>query len=69
MNSNNVKFLLDMRMIKLECRDYGFNCNFVSEGNESSKVTEEFGKHTLEEHGIEYRKEVLMQFVLRKGRT
>lgn len=56
-------------MIKLECRDYGFNCDFVSEGNESSKVTEEFGKHTLEEHGIEYRKEVLMQFVLRKGRT
>lgn len=53
-------------MIKLTCRDYGFECEFVSEG-EVEKVLDEFGEHTLNEHGIEYSKEVLMQFILRKG--
>lgn len=53
-------------MIKLTCKDYGFECEFVSEG-EVEKVLDEFGKHTLEEHGIEYSKEALMQFILRKG--
>jgi len=53
-------------VIKLTCKDYGFECEFVSEG-EVEKVLDEFGKHTLEEHGIEYSKEALMQFILRKG--
>ena len=52
-------------MTKLRCADYGFECSFVSEG-ETESVIEEFGKHTEEEHGIEYSKEVLMQFILRK---
>jgi predicted small metal-binding protein len=53
--------------MKLICRDYGFDCDFVSEGKDVSIVLEEFGKHTLDEHGIEYSKEALMQFILRKG--
>jgi len=53
-------------VIKLTCKDYGFECEFVSEG-EVEKVLDEFGKHTLDEHGIEYSKEALMQFILRKG--
>ena len=53
-------------MTKLTCRDYGFDCEFVSEGS-PEKVIEEFGKHTEEEHGIEYSKEALMQFILRKS--
>ncbi len=52
-------------MKKLSCRDYGFECNFVSKG-ESSEVVEQFGKHTSDEHGIEYSKEVLIQIILRK---
>lgn len=54
--------------MKLTCRNYGFECDFEVEGD-SSKVIEEFGDHTLEEHGIECGKESLMQFILRKGRT
>ncbi|MFQ5496981.1 MAG: DUF1059 domain-containing protein [Nitrosopumilus sp.] len=53
-------------MIKLKCSDYGFECNFVSHG-ETDKVIEEFGKHTENEHGIDYSKEALMQFILRKN--
>ena len=52
-------------MIKLKCNDYGFDCNFVSEG-ETELVLDEFGKHTDEEHGIDYSKDVLMQIILRK---
>ena len=52
-------------MARLRCSDYGFECDFVSEG-EIEKVIEEFGKHTDEEHGIDYSKEALMQFILRQ---
>lgn len=56
-------------MIKLSCRDYGFECEFVAEGEDAQAVIEKFGKHTNEEHGIEYSKEALMQFVIRQGKT
>ena len=53
-------------MVKLSCRDYGFECDFEKDGD-SDIVIEEFGKHTLEVHGIEYSREALMQFILRKS--
>jgi predicted small metal-binding protein len=53
-------------MAKLRCSDYGFECNFMAEGA-IENVIADFGKHTLEEHGIEYSKEALMQFILRKS--
>ena len=52
-------------MVKLRCSDYGFECDFVSEG-EMEDVIVEFGDHTNEEHGIDYSKEALMQFILRQ---
>jgi predicted small metal-binding protein len=52
-------------MARLRCSDYGFECDYVSEG-EVESVIEEFGKHTDEEHGIDYSKEALMQFILRQ---
>ena len=54
-------------MTKLTCKDYGFECDFVAEGTDTSQVLQDFGKHTVEEHGIEYSKETLMQFILRKS--
>ena len=52
-------------MAKLKCMDYGFECDFIAEG-EIEDVIENFRTHTDEEHGIEYSKETLMQFLLRK---
>ena len=52
---------------KLVCKNYGFECDFIAEGTDASEVIESFGKHTLEEHGIEYSKEALMQFIIRQG--
>ena len=53
-------------MIKLSCKDYGFECEFEAEGEVDDVITK-FGTHTLDEHGIEYSKEALMQFILRKS--
>ena len=53
-------------MVKLRCHDYGFECDFVVEG-ESENIIEEFGKHADEVHGINYSKESLMQFIFRKS--
>jgi predicted small metal-binding protein len=53
-------------MAKLCCVDYGFECAFASESDNVSEMIEHFAKHTSDQHGIEYSKEVLMQFMLRK---
>ena len=50
---------------RLRCNDYGFECSFIAEG-EVEQVIDEFGKHTEEEHGIDYSKEALMQFIIRQ---
>ena len=50
-------------MAKLVCRDYGYDFDFVAEG-QSEQVTAESGKHTEEEHGIDYSKETLTKFML-----
>ena len=50
---------------RLRCNDYGFECEFVADG-EIEQVISDFGKHTEEEHGIDYSREALMQFILRQ---
>lgn len=54
-------------MVKLVCKDYGFECNFVADDDDHTNVIVKFGKHTEEEHGIEYSKEAIMQFILRRS--
>ncbi|WP_316506429.1 DUF1059 domain-containing protein [Nitrosopumilus sp.] len=51
--------------IKLRCNDYGFECNFEVKGDKEHVVTQ-FMRHVNDEHGIDYTKEALMQFILRK---
>jgi predicted small metal-binding protein len=53
-------------MPRLSCRDYGFECEYVVDIKDSSEALENFGRHTYDEHGIEYSKEALMQFIIRK---
>ena len=54
-------------MTTFRCKDYGFECDFVAQGDDISKVIVEYSKHSTEEHGIEYSKEALMQFIIRQG--
>jgi len=51
-------------MVEIACCNYGFDCKFKVNGN-TSEVIEEYQKHTLAEHGIEYSIEVLNQSLLR----
>lgn len=52
-------------MVRLRCADYGFECDFVAEG-EVENVIEAFGAHMEQVHGIDYSRESLMQFIARK---
>ena len=53
-------------MPSVSCRDYGFNCEFVAEG-ELEEIANEFGKHSSNEHGIEYSIETVTKFILNKS--
>ena len=60
--------MLENMMVKLRCGDYGFECDFEAKGNKEYVIMQ-FKQHTLKEHGIEYEKEALTQFILRKYST
>ena len=53
-------------MVIAECKDYGYDCDFISEG-EIDDVVKEFGEHTTKEHGIEYSAETLTKFIVNKN--
>ena len=52
-------------MARLRCNDYGFECEYNVEG-EVEQMVEDFKKHMLEEHGIEYSREALLKFISRE---
>jgi len=51
-------------MVRLRCRDHGFDCDFEVEGDDISKVIERFGNHTSIKHGKKYEKESLMTLLV-----
>ena len=55
--------------IKLECSEYGFECDYVLEGAKSVSTLEKLREHFEEEHGIEYSAEFVIQMVVNKGHS
>jgi len=53
-------------MVNLRCNDYGYECEYVSEG-EIDEVVENYREHMNNEHGIDYSKESIMEFIKRKS--
>ncbi|GEM_PF-382405 len=53
-------------MSQLICKNYGFDCNFITNGEEVIKIIKEFRKHTIQEHYIDYPEGVLMKFLRTK---
>ncbi len=53
-------------MVKISCSNYGFDCEFESNGNNSIMI-EKYQKHSMDEHGIEYSVEALEQVLIRKN--
>ncbi len=51
-------------MAKISCKNYGFDCSFEVDGNDSDAINR-FQKHSMVEHGIEYSSGTLNQIVMR----
>ena len=51
-------------MVKLTCRDHGFDCDFEVEGVHASEVLAYFERHTSFKHGTKFVTESLMQFII-----
>lgn len=54
-------------MINLRCQDYGYECEYVTEG-EIDKVVDDYKEHMNDVHGIEYSRESVFLFIKRKNR-
>jgi len=52
-------------MTKIACQDYGFECDFIAQGNDVDKVISEYATHSIYEHGIEYSVGTLIQVLNR----
>jgi predicted small metal-binding protein len=55
--------------LKLRCDDYGFECEFVLDGNKSLEQLEKLRNHFEEEHGIDYTIEAVTQMITNKGHS
>ena len=55
--------------IKLRCEDYGFECDYILEGEKSTSLLEQLRGHFEEEHGIEYAAEAITQMVMNRGHS
>ena len=52
-------------MSVLNCRYFGFECNYEKEGK-ITDIVDKFKRHIDEEHHVDYPKEILLQEILRK---
>lgn len=55
--------------IKLECRDYGFECDFVLNGRKSLSLIEQLREHFETEHGIDYSTDAVIQMIVNRGHS
>jgi len=55
--------------LKLRCQDYGFECDFVLEGEKNVALLEKLREHFEEEHGIDYTREVITQMIVNRGHS
>lgn len=53
------------KLSTLNCRYYGFECNFEVKGD-IEKIARKIKQHTFEEHKVDLTKEYLSQMILRK---
>ena len=53
-------------MIKLACKDYGFECNFEASSGNAKDSIKEFQAHTLKMHHIDYSDGAMLQLMTQK---
>ena len=52
-------------MVGVKCNDYGFDCNYSTDGK-IEKVVHNFQKHMDYEHGIDYSQGTICESIKRK---
>lgn len=55
--------------IRLDCADYGFECDFVLEGKKSLTLIKKLRDHMENEHGIDYSVDAIIQMIVNKGHS
>ncbi|MDH5430545.1 MAG: DUF1059 domain-containing protein [Nitrosopumilus sp.] len=55
--------------LKLRCDDYGFECEFILDGEKTVGLIEELRNHFEEEHGIDYTIEAVTQMIQNRGHS
>ena len=55
--------------LKLRCQDYGFQCDFILEGEKNVTLLEKLREHFEEEHGIDYTREAITQMIVNRGHS
>ncbi len=55
--------------LKLRCKDYGFECEYILEGEKTLEMIEKFRNHFEEEHGIDYTIEAVIQMITNRGHS
>ena len=51
---------------KLTCKNYGFECSFMTSEEEIEKIVEEFREHAVQEHYVDYPAGILKKSLMRK---
>ena len=66
LTEKDTKLFSEKIKTKLVCKNYGFDCDFITKGEEVEKIIEEFRDHTFQEHYIDYPEGVVMKFITSK---
>ena len=56
-------------IIKLECQDYGFECDFVLQEEKTLTMIRQLREHFEEEHGIDYSVNAVIQMIVNRGHS
>ena len=56
-------------IIKLECQDYGFECDFVLQEEKTLTMIKQLREHFEEEHGIDYSVDAMIQMIVNRGHS
>jgi predicted small metal-binding protein len=55
--------------VKISCKDYGFECDYVLEGKKSMSSIKKLREHFDSEHGIDYSEEAIIQMLVNHGHS
>ena len=55
--------------LKLRCEDYGFECEFTLDEENSLALIKKLRDHFEEDHGIDYTIEVVTQMITNRGHS